>query len=83
MPVDFLLTFKDGSREMHYIPMYLMFGAKPPEDSSIETITYEPWKWTTPVYVIETNRRLTDIKVAEIDPSMRMADMERKNNKLA
>ena len=29
MPIDFQLTFKDGSKELHYIPMYLMFGQKP------------------------------------------------------
>ncbi len=28
------------------------------------------------------NRRLTDLKVIEIDPSMRLADVDRRNNKL-
>jgi hypothetical protein len=28
------------------------------------------------------NRRLLDIKTIEIDPTQRMADVERKNNKL-
>jgi hypothetical protein len=28
------------------------------------------------------NHRLTDIKVVEIDPTQRMADVDRKNNKL-
>jgi hypothetical protein len=82
MPIDFQLTFKDGSKEQHYIPMYLMFGSKPVEDPSIPRIVYEAWKWTHPVYVIETNKKLTDITLAEIDPSQRMADIERKNNRL-
>ena len=82
MPIDLVVTFKDGSRELHYVPMYLMFGAKPVEDAAIPRNVYEPWKWTHPQYTFEINRRLTDLKVIEIDPSMRMADVERKNNKL-
>ena len=33
MPVDVQLTFKDGSQEMHYMPLNLMYGIKPAEDS--------------------------------------------------
>ena len=82
MPVDFQLTFKDGSKELHYVPNYFMFGQKPTEDSSLTRIVYEAWKWTHPTYIIETGKKLIDLSVAEIDPSMRMADLERKNNKI-
>jgi hypothetical protein len=43
---------------------------------------YEPWHWTSATYTIQTARKLTDIIVAEIDPSQRMADIDRKNNRL-
>lgn len=82
MPIDLQLTFKDNSAEMHYIPMYLMFGEKPAEDEAMARKVYEPWKWTHDTYVIETDKKLTDIVLAEIDPSLRMADVDRKNNKL-
>ena len=82
MPIDLQLTFKDGSREMHYVPMDLMYGAKPVENDSIPRKVYEPWHWTSATYLVETTRKLTDITFAEIDPSQRMADVERKNNKL-
>ncbi|MBI5857601.1 MAG: M1 family metallopeptidase [Sphingobacteriales bacterium] len=82
MPVDLQITFKDGSKEMHYVPMNLMYGEKPVEDSTTPRKTYDPWKWTHSIYTIETNRKLTDFNVVEIDPSQRMADVERKNNKL-
>jgi len=82
MPVDLQLTFKDGSKELHYIPMYLMFGQKPDENKSVVRKVYEPWKWTHPTYVIETTRKLTDLVLVEIDPSQRMADIDQKNNKL-
>jgi hypothetical protein len=82
MPIDLQLTFKDGSKELHYVPMNLMYGQKPVEDTAITRKVYDPWKWTHSTYVIESTRRLTDMVVAEIDPSLRMADIERKNNKL-
>jgi hypothetical protein len=82
MPIDLQLTFKDGNKEMHYIPLNLMFGEKPNENAVIKREVHEEWKWTHPTYVVEFKRRLTDLKVAEIDPSKRMADVDQKNNVL-
>ena len=82
MPVDLQLTFKDGSKELHYIPLNLMYGEKPVEDSTIPRKTYDAWRWTHSTYVVATNRKLVDFTIVEIDPSLRMADIERKNNKL-
>ncbi|MFM2338364.1 MAG: hypothetical protein RL115_1557 [Bacteroidota bacterium] len=83
MPIDVQLTFKDGSKEAHYIPMNLMYGSKPIEDSATSRYNYPSWKWTHPSYIIETNRKISDFSIVEIDPSLRMADVDRKNNKLA
>ena len=82
MPIDLKVTFKDGSSEWHYVPMYLMFGAKPAEEGQNPRKVYESWKWTHPTYEVQTNKKLTDIISVEIDPSHRMADIERKNNRL-
>jgi Peptidase family M1 domain len=82
MPLDILMEFKNGSREMAYIPQDMMFGQKALEDKSVPRTTYEPWKWTSPVYEFEINHRLTDLKIIEIDPSQRMADINRNNNRL-
>ncbi|MBI1341435.1 MAG: M1 family peptidase [Terrimonas sp.] len=82
MPIDLQLSFRDGTREQHYIPLYSMFGQKPAEDDKLERFVYDPWKWTSATYTITTKRKLTDIISVEIDPSMRMADVDRKNNKL-
>lgn len=81
MPIDLVLTFKDGTQQMHYIPAYLTFGEKPAEDNMPRTV-YPAWKWTYPTYVIEFDKPLRELSVAEIDPSQRMADVDRKNNKL-
>lgn len=82
MPVDLQLTFKDGTRELHYIPLSLMYGEKPVEDSTVRRKTYEAWKWTHSTYIVETNRKLPDITIVEIDPTKRLADIDRRNNKL-
>jgi hypothetical protein len=80
MPIDLQLSFKDGSKELHYIPMYLMFGQKPQEYPSIPRKVYEPWKWTDRTYVIESTRKMNDITAIEIDPTGRLADVNRGDN---
>jgi hypothetical protein len=82
MPIDLQLTFKDGTRELHYIPLSLMYGEKPVEDSTVLRKTYEAWKWTHSTYIVETSKRLPDITTVEIDPTKRLADIDRRNNKL-
>jgi hypothetical protein len=82
MPLDVYLQFRDGSRELAYIPQYLMFGSKPEEDKSMPRIVFEPWKWTSTQYEFDIDHRLTDLKIIDIDPSHRMADINRLNNRL-
>jgi hypothetical protein len=82
MPVDVLITYKDGSQEMDYIPMNLMYGSKPAEDN-IKTIIQPEWKWVDPEYSFTITKSVADIKSIEIDPSQRMADVNRVNNKIS
>jgi len=81
MPIDLMVSYKDGSRHLAHIPQYLSFGAKPAEDTVKRTV-FQPWKWTHPYYVVELEGSLLNIKTVEIDPSMRLADIDRRNNKL-
>ncbi len=82
MPVDVLITYKDGSKEMHYIPMNLMYGQKTQDDKSIPRIIHPEWKWTDPEYTLEFSHNVADIKQVEIDTSLLMADVNRINNKI-
>lgn len=82
MPVDLQLTYKDGSTEMINIPLNLMYGNKPAENKNQKRTVAEPWKWTHPTYIVELKSKLTDIKVVDIDPTKRLADLDRKNNLL-
>lgn len=81
MPIDLQLTLNNGAKEIHYIPMYLMFGQKPVEFPAIPRLIHDDWKWTHPTYVFEVNRKLADIAIIEIDPTQRMADVKRSNNR--
>ena len=82
MPIDVLVTYKDGTRELHYIPLNLMYGAKESEDKSIPFMVHEEWKWTHPTYELELSKKVSEIKELEIDPSYLMADINRVNNKI-
>jgi hypothetical protein len=79
MPIDLELTFKDGSKALHYVPLNLMFGEKPVENKIPRTV-HDEWRWTNTTYVVEFKRKLTDLKEAQIDPTHRLADIEPRNN---
>ena len=81
MPIDLVLTKKDGTTETHTIPLNLMFAAKK-EDNGEKMIVDEAWRWTHPTYTLQIKNRLTDYKKVEIDATQRMADVDRKNNLL-
>ena len=81
MPVDLELTFKDGTKELHYVPMDLMLGNKPSESKETR-FTHDEWNWTNPTYIVEFKHPLNQLTQAEIDPTKRMADIDQKNNLL-
>jgi hypothetical protein len=82
MPIDVQLTFKDSSKEVHYIPLNLMYGEKPAGDAAVQRTVHEEWRWTHPTYVFESNRKIFDLSEVQIDPSQRLADVDKRNNLL-
>jgi Peptidase family M1 domain len=82
MPVDLVITFKDNTRELYYIPTNEMMGKKVAEDKSLKQTDLAAWPWVHPTYAIRINRKIAEIESIEIDPSLRMADINRKNNKV-
>lgn len=80
MPIDLLITARDGKKVMHYIPMSLMFGSKPNEDDRISRVVHDYWPWTNRTYDVEVDMPLSEIAKIEIDPSERMADVNKANN---
>ena len=80
MPIDVLITYKDGTSELHYIPLDLMLGGKAAEVA--HPMVHPAWQWVAPTYTFETSKPLSALKSIEIDPSYRMPDLNRNNNKL-
>ena len=80
MPMDVVVTYKDGTTEVHYMALRMMRGEKPAE-TNYKRIVHEDWPWTNPVYEFSIDRPISEIASVEIDPSGRMADTNRDNNK--
>ena len=81
MPIDLVVTLKDGTKQLYYIPLQIMRGEKPQESNKMSYTIMEDWPWTHPTYEATINVNLSDIKSIEIDPSARMADANRYNNR--
>ncbi len=82
MPVDLLITYADGSKEMIYIPLNETLGNKPNEEPAVKRKELSAWQWVNPAYTVTLTRKPTEIAKLEIDPSQRMADVNRGNNVL-
>ncbi len=82
MPVDVLLTFKDGSTALHYIPLSLMLGEKPAENQQQKRAIHPAWSFVKSTYVFSFKERLGNLSKVSIDPGHRMADMDERNNLL-
>lgn len=80
MPLDVMVTFKDGSQKLFNIPLYMMWGTKPAENPQIPYEVVKPWGWTIPEYELTLDARFKNIVKIEIDPSQRLADVDRSNN---
>ena len=80
-PLEVLITYKDGSSELHYIPLDLMLANKVAEGND-NRIVHPECKWVQPTYTFETTKPLSALKSIEIDPSYRLPDVNRSNNKL-
>jgi hypothetical protein len=81
MPIDLVVTYKDGTKELLYIPLNEMMGGKPAEQASIKTEQLPDWAWVNATYKATISKPLSSIATIEIDPSQRMADVNRANNK--
>lgn len=80
MPIDLVITYKDGTKEQIYLPLAIMRGEKENESGMPERSFTEDWPWTSITKSIVLDRKIETIKSIEIDPSGRLADIERENN---
>ncbi|MEX2351090.1 MAG: M1 family metallopeptidase [Balneolaceae bacterium] len=79
MPIDLEVEYSDGSTELFYIPLLMMWGEKEPEGGGTHTVL-TPWRWVFPTYELQIPAEAGEVRGVEIDPSKRMADIEREKN---
>ncbi|MEO1054797.1 MAG: M1 family metallopeptidase [Bacteroidota bacterium] len=77
MPLDVVVTFEGGEQKLFYIPLEIMRGHKPREEGMPNRVVMEDWPWPYPYYELRIEGK---VKSVELDPSLRMADVDRSNN---
>ncbi|MDX1590720.1 MAG: M1 family metallopeptidase [Balneolaceae bacterium] len=80
MPLDVSVTYTDGTREWFNIPLRIMWGEKQRPDEISAWNLVEDWPWVFPEYELTIDRPASEIALIEIDPSLRMADVNRTDN---
>jgi aminopeptidase N len=81
MPVDVVITKKDGSTLGYTIPLEMMRGAKGSDLDEMSWNISADWPWTNRQYSLVIPLKSEEIISIEIDPSERMADIEKENNR--
>ena len=79
MPLEILISFKNGNKQIHYVPIGIMRGEKKPY-VDIEWILHNDWTWSTPNYKLIIDSPLDSIEKITIDSSNLMADIDKSNN---
>ncbi|MFZ4862297.1 M1 family metallopeptidase [Sphingobacterium sp. Mn56C] len=81
MPIDLLVEYQDGSKELFYIPLREMRGEKPQENFTLYTdvkrTVVEDWFWTKPTFNLPLGKKPAKVW---IDPTLRLADVDAGNN---
>lgn len=83
MPIELVVAYADGSKETFYMPLEIMRGAKANENKDTKWTLLTDWPWTHPTYKLSVPKKSSEIVSLEIDPSKRMADIERNNNSVS
>ena len=80
MPVDLMVTYTSGKKELYIIQLDLMRGCKNEKKDGIETIIAEAWNWTNPFYLLLLKSSFGNVEKIEIDPFRLLADVNIENN---
>jgi Peptidase family M1 domain len=78
MPLDILVTYEDGSKELFYAPLESMRGAKPAGESKYTLLPDH--RWVDLQYEFDIPKSVRNIKSVQIDPTHRIADIDLSDN---
>ena len=79
MPLDIVVTYDNGEKELFYAPLESMRGEKPAENTMKRTVLPDH-RWVDPTYEFVIPEREKNVVKIEIDPTHRMADVDWENN---
>lgn len=79
MPVELTILKKNGSRELHYIPMNETISLKPKTGARID---HPVWYWVNPSFELTVPIAYKDISSLELDADHELADVNRSNDKI-
>jgi len=82
MPLDVLVLYADGRKELFNIPLRIMRGHKQQEDPEMPFKVLEDWPWVNPTYQFTLDAAPSEILDIIIDPDGRMADVNPDDNSL-
>jgi hypothetical protein len=75
MPLEILVTKKDGKKDMYYIPLVLMRGEKKADASFDQYYALADWPWANKTYKIDLKCPKDKISKIEINPDNRIIDV--------
>ncbi|MBT0607120.1 M1 family metallopeptidase [Aequorivita echinoideorum] len=79
MPIDLYVSYEDGTQELFYIPLRMMWGEKPNPFTELNRTVLENWAWAYPTYTFEISNG-KKVKNMMIDATNRLADINPENN---
>lgn len=80
MPLDIKIIYTDSSERFINIPLDIMRSEKAAEKDWTNYTVEADWPWTYPFYELRLPVNPAQIQSIEIDPSGRLADIDRSNN---
>jgi len=78
MPIEIEILYEDFSTINYYIPLSIMRGEK--DNINDNYVLLEDWEWVNETYKIDLDNSDKKIKKIEINPSGKMADVDKTNN---
>ncbi|MGC6526388.1 MAG: M1 family metallopeptidase [Flavobacteriaceae bacterium] len=78
MPTELEIEYADGEIIKYYIPLRMMRGEKPTDET---TIVLNDWAWAYPTYSLLLNNN-KEVKKITLDPEKKVADINLDNNSL-
>lgn len=82
MPVDVQVNLRNGEGTLYHIPLSLTLGSKPAGSEPYPFTVLAPWLWTHPEYTFAVPLPLAHIASIRLDPTTRVADLDRENDEL-